>query len=145
MQFVPASHRWGQLHHAPGTVSGSVNNSAQMISQPIETGNATFAPLAPGQFSLHHTLVVHNSAANRSADRRIGFGISYIPTHVRHSGSMRMPATLVRGEDRFGHFELEPDPRDLSEADRIAAHTQAHATYRAGYDEQMARHERAFA
>lgn len=145
MQFLPGSHRWGQLRHAPGTVAGSVNNGAQAIVQSIETRGGRLAPLSPGQFSLHHTLVVHDSAANRTADRRIGFGISYIPTHVRHGGSLRMPATLVRGTDRFGHFELEPDPRQLSETERAAAHDRAYERYRAGYDEQILLHERTFA
>ena len=39
--------------------------------------------LEPGQLSLHHTHLVHASAPNASADRRIGIGISYIPTRVR--------------------------------------------------------------
>ncbi|WP_204337682.1 hypothetical protein, partial [Klebsiella pneumoniae] len=66
--------------------------------------------------SLHHTLIAHNSPPNGSNDRRIGFGISYIPTHCRHSGSKRMSAMLVRGVDRHGHFDLEDDPRTLSAA-----------------------------
>jgi len=30
--------------------------------------------------SLHHTHLIHRSGPNLSNDRRIGFGISYIPT-----------------------------------------------------------------
>ncbi len=75
-------------------------------------------PLKAGQFSLHHTLTMHTSGANRSDKRRIGLGISYIPARCRCTADQRVSATLVRGEDRFGHFELEPafDPNDLESA-----------------------------
>ena len=55
-----------------------------------------------------------------------------------------MPATLVRGEDRYGHFDLEPDPRALNDAEAAQAHAEAYCGYRAGYEEQMARHAATF-
>jgi non-haem Fe2+, alpha-ketoglutarate-dependent halogenase len=140
MEFVRGSHRLGQLRHAPQSVAGSINAGAQSLAAPIDAGDTGLAPLRPGQVSLHHTLVVHRSAENRGRDRRIGLGVSYIPTRVRHGGSMRISATLVRGADRFGHFELEPDPRRLAPEQRAAAHEAAFRTYRAGYDEQIAHH-----
>jgi hypothetical protein len=145
MEFILGSHRWGQLRHGGAVVPGSINAGGQAITQPLDTARTALAPLAAGQLSLHHTLVVHDSAPNRSADRRIGLGISYIPTRLRHSGSRPMSATLVRGVDRYGHFDLEADPRDLDPAARIAAHHRAYATYHALYEEQMQRHPRAVA
>jgi hypothetical protein len=47
---------------------------------------------------------------NRSADRRIGLGISYIPTHCRCDSRQRLSASLVRGVDRHGNFDLDPAP-----------------------------------
>ena len=140
MAFIPGSHRWGQRPHGPGVVPGSINAGAQAISEPIDGAGAVCAPLAAGQLSLHHTLVAHNSPPNRSRDRRIGFGISYIPTRLRHSGSRRASATLARGVDRYGHFDLEPDPRRLTPDQRVAAHHRAYALYNEGYEEQMAQH-----
>jgi hypothetical protein len=145
MEFIRGSHRWGQRPHAAERVSGSVNAGAQTIAGAVDARDTGFAPLRPGQFSLHHTLVAHRSAPNRAQDRRIGWGISYIPAHVRHTGSFRMGATLVRGTDRHGNFELEPDPRDLAEPERIAAHAAAYRRYREGYDEQIERHARRYA
>lgn len=56
----------------------------------------------------------HGSRPNASDDRRIGFAIRYIPTRIRQAAGVRDSATLVRGEDAFGHFDLEPRPeRDL--------------------------------
>jgi hypothetical protein len=51
----------------------------------------------------------------------------------------------VRGADRHGRFVLEPDPRNLTADERVAAHHRAYALYREGYEEQMALHQRAFA
>ena len=74
--------------------------------------------------SLHHIKLVHGSEPNRSSDRRIGFAIRYIPTYVRQI-KMRDSATLVRGVDRYDHFDHEPRPSaDLDEA-ALAAHADA--------------------
>ncbi len=145
MEFVPGSHRWGQLRHGPDAVPGSINAGSQAISVPIDTTTAMYAPIKTGEVSLHHTLTAHNSPPNRSNDRRIGYGISYIQTRLRHSGTERMTATLVRGVDRYGHFDLEPDCRTLSPEARIEAHHRAYARYNSCYAEQMARSQRAVA
>ncbi len=140
MQFIPGSHRWGQLRHEAQAVANSVNNGSQTISESFDAARARLAPLEPGEFSLHHTLLVHQSESNRSGDRRIGVGISYIPCRVRHTGSFRMSATLVRGVDRHRHFEHEPDPRTLSAEAAAEAHLRAYGRYREGYEEQVERH-----
>ena len=58
--------------------------------------------------SLHHTRLVHFSEPNHSARRRIGLGVSYIPTSVQCTGTVRHTAMLVRGIDRYNHFDHEP-------------------------------------
>jgi hypothetical protein len=140
MEFAPGSHRLGQLAHGQTATPGTINAGARSISEPLDTSHAVFAPVKTGQVSLHHTLVAHNSRPNRSDDRRIGFGISYIPTHVRHSGSKRMSATLVRGVDRYRHFDLEDDPRTLDAEAQAEAHRRAYGRYREGHAEQQARY-----
>ena len=100
-------------------------------------------PVRAGQFSLHHTHLVHNSRPNLSADRRIGLGISYIPTHVRCTSGTRVTAMLMRGSDRYGHFDDEPRPQvDFGAAER-AAHADAVARFRASNAEQTRRYETA--
>ena len=42
---------------------------------------------------------------------------------------------LVRGEDRFGHFDLEPAPANGTDFD---VHNDSYARYRANYSEQVA-------
>jgi non-heme Fe2+,alpha-ketoglutarate-dependent halogenase len=144
MEFVVGSSGFGQLYHAPQTVVGSVNHGSQAIAEPFDDSHIASAPLKAGQFSFHHTLVVHSSAPNRSQDRRIGYGISYIPAHVHHVGSYRMGASHARGEDKYGHFEIEPDPREHGAAEGPAHHEAAYRRYREGYEEQVAAHKAAY-
>ncbi len=139
--FLPGSTAHGQLTHRENAVEHSVNGGRQKIVEPFETVRKVEAPLRAGEFSLHNTLCIHRSAPNLTNDRRIGIGISYVPTHVRHIGTQRMPAMLVRGTDEFGHFDLEPDPvADLDAAAR-ASHAAVYKSYRANYNEQLAWHQ----
>jgi non-heme Fe2+,alpha-ketoglutarate-dependent halogenase len=139
MEFLPGSHRKGQLPHRAGVVAASVNRAGQAVVGAIDDAPAVHAPLRAGEFSLHHTLCLHRSQPNRSAGRRIGLAISYVPTHVQHLGvKHKTPALLVRGVDTYGHFELEPAPAaDLDEAAR-AAYDRSYEGYRAAYAEQVA-------
>ena len=138
MEFLPGSHARGQLPHRAGVVPSSVNRARQAVEGSVDDTNAVHAPLHAGEFSLHHTLTLHRSQPNRSRDRRIGLGISYIPTHVRHlSRTHKAPAMLVRGVDAFNHFDLEPAPTaDLDDAAR-AAFARSYEGYRAAYAEQV--------
>jgi hypothetical protein len=81
--------------------------------------------LKPGEFSLHHTYLFHNSMPNRSDDRRIGLGISYIPAHCRVATPHRLSAMVVRGTDRYGHFDDEPRPDGDATPGALAAHAAA--------------------
>jgi non-haem Fe2+, alpha-ketoglutarate-dependent halogenase len=139
MEFLPGSHRKGQLPHRAGVVTASVNRAGQAVVGAIDDAPAVHAPLRAGEFSLHHTLCLHRSQPNRSAGRRIGLAISYVPTHVQHLGvKHKTPALLVRGVDTYGHFQLEPAPAaDLDEAAR-AAYDRSYEGYRAAYAEQVA-------
>ena len=138
MEFLPGSHRGGQLPHRAGVVAGSVNRAGQAVVVDVDDTPAVHAPLRAGEFSLHHTLCLHRSQPNRSPGRRIGLAISYVPTHVQHLGvKHKTPAMLVRGVDTFGHFDLEPAPAaDLDEAAR-AAYARSYEGYRAAYAEQV--------
>ncbi len=119
---LPGSHLHGQLPHADRKDPRVMLSRGQTVTAEVEAARAVPIPLSPGEFSLHDTLVLHASAPNRAAHDRIGLGISYIPTRVRHVGSTRLSATLVRGEDRYGHFDLEATPRAEADAAARAVH-----------------------
>ena len=51
-----------------------------------------------------------------------------------------MSALLVRGEDRYGHFDLIDSPKRELDAEALAVHEQVSNRYRDNYNEQLRRH-----
>ena len=125
-------------------VKNSVNTAGQIIVEWFDRSQTEFGVLAPGQFSLHHTCTVHQSGSNTSDERRVGLALSYIPTRVRHVGSMRMPAMLVRGRDDYGHFDLIDPPTAERDEAALATHRLVGERYRDNYNAMVARHEAEF-
>jgi non-heme Fe2+,alpha-ketoglutarate-dependent halogenase len=124
MKFLPGSHKLDQIAHRDTFHENNLLTRGQEVAMEIDEKAAVDAPIRAGEMTLHHVRLVHGSTPNQSADRRIALSIRYIPTHVRQR-KMRDSATLVRGADRFGHFDHEPDPvANLDEAAH-AAHAEA--------------------
>ena len=121
MQVIPGSHKINQLTHVDTFHKDNLLSRGQEIAVEVDKSKAVGLALHAGEMSLHHIKLVHGSDANRSNDRRIGLAIRFIPTHVRQT-KVRDAAMLVRGSDRFHHFDYEPRPKaDLDDA-ALAAH-----------------------
>ena len=131
MEVVPGSHKLGQLRHADMQDTENLLSRGQTLAVDVDRSRTVFMPVKAGQFSLHHTHLVHNSRPNRSNDRRIGLGISYIPTHAHCTAPRRVSAMLVRGTDRYGHFDDERRPVAEAGPEERAFHAEAVATFRA--------------
>ena len=129
-----------QLSHVSRVVENSVNRAGQVITEPLDESAPVAMPLEPGWFSMHHGLCPHRSGPNTSSHRRIGLGLNYIPTHVRPSGSIRHAALLVRGTDRYGHFESANWPKEELGDAEVATHERAMSLYRDAYLEEEAKH-----
>jgi ectoine hydroxylase-related dioxygenase (phytanoyl-CoA dioxygenase family) len=133
MHVLPGSHRLGPLpHHDAPAEHNMIKRGQGVRGYDDETGVPL--PVMAGQMSLHHTNLLHTSRGNYSADRRIGFGISYIPTSVRPTGKSVPSALLVRGVDRFQHFLPERRLQQAMSDTAIAAHRDANARFRALQD-----------
>jgi ectoine hydroxylase-related dioxygenase (phytanoyl-CoA dioxygenase family) len=129
-----------QHSHVSRVVKDSVNRAGQVITGPLDAHAPTPMPLAAGWFSMHHGLCPHRSGPNTSDHRRIGLGLNYIPTRVKPAGAVRHAAMLVRGVDRFGHFESAAWPTvELGEKE-LATHARAMSLYRDAYLEEEAKH-----
>jgi ectoine hydroxylase-related dioxygenase (phytanoyl-CoA dioxygenase family) len=116
MQVIPGSHRVDQLPHVDTFHKDNLLSRGQEIAVDVDTSKAVGVALHAGEMSLHHIKLVHGSEANRTDDRRIGLAIRYIPTYVRQT-KVRDAAMLVRGSDKFHHFDPEPRPKaDLDDA-----------------------------
>ena len=143
VEVAPGSHTRGQLHHAQIADDSNLLSRGQTLTAEFDRDSTVFMTLKPGQMSLHHTHLIHRSGPNLSNDRRIGFGISYIPTSATCRASMRQSAALVRGVDRYGHFDDEPRPLVDHGGRERAAHAEAVARFRAQNAEQFAQYEAA--
>ena len=137
VEFAVGSHIRGQLMQKSGVIKNSVNTAGQVIVEWFDQSTIDRAILKPGQFSVHHTCVVHQSAPNRSPKRRIGLALSYISTRTRHVGSKKMPACLVRGKDDYHHFELQPPPQQDFGTAETQRHDTTFKTYLASFYEQL--------
>jgi non-heme Fe2+,alpha-ketoglutarate-dependent halogenase len=129
-----------QLHHASRVVPNSVNRASQVIVEDFDQDDPVPMPLAAGSFSIHHGLCPHRSGPNTLSHRRIGLGLNFIPTSVRPSGTVRHAAMLVRGVDRYGHFEMVGPPVAELDAQAVGTHDRAMALYRDAYLEEEAKH-----
>ncbi len=130
MRVIPGTHQMDQVPHRDTFRPDNLLSRGQEIMVDVDEAQAVMMPLRAGEMSLHHVRLIHGSDPNPSDDRRIGFAIRYIPTHVRQVAGAHDSATLVRGVDRFGHFVAEEQPdADMSVA-AVAHHaavTGAHA------------------
>ncbi len=124
MEFLPGSHRMGQLPHADTFHEHNLLSRGQEIAVEVDAEKAVKVPLRAGEMSLHHVKLAHYSGPNTTDDRRIGLAIRYIPPHVRQL-KVRDSATLVRGRDTGGHYDMEPVPEADLGAAALAAHADA--------------------
>jgi hypothetical protein len=123
MAMLPGSHLFDQMPHHDTFHRHNLLTRGQEVAVEVDEAKSVLLNLRPGEMSLHHVRLVHGSAPNPSDDRRIGFAIRYIPAGLRQLEGTDS-ATLVRGEDRFQHFEPEPRPRTDMDPEMLALHRQ---------------------
>ncbi len=121
MAVIPGSHTLDQIPHRDTFDRHNLLTRGQEVAVEVDEAKAVPLILEPGEMSLHHVRLVHGSPPNPSADRRIGFAIRYIPAHIRQLEG-EDSATLVRGADRFHHFEHEPRPDSEMAPEMMALH-----------------------
>lgn len=104
IRYIPGSHKWGELKHVQTSAENNLLNFGQVMERPVDSEPMVEAILQPGEMTIHHTRVVHQSLPNSSSDmKRIGLGIGVVAPEVVESNE-RLAAILARGVDRYGHF-----------------------------------------
>lgn len=130
MRMIPGSHREGFVEHTETPSKGNIIRRGRAIHDRFSDTDGTLVPLRAGQMSLHNTHTIHSSGANNSGDRRIGLGVSYVPTSVKPTTPERSSALLVRGVDEYHHFYKEQRLKTASGSEEArAAHAAAYAHY----------------
>lgn len=118
MRVVPGSQR----QEVPHTNRPDQNNmllQGQEVAVEVRDEEAVNVQLRPGEFSLHHSMIVHGSGPNTGSERRVGLAIRYLKPSAKQLVEATDSATLVRGEDRFGHFQHEPRPAALMHPEAV--------------------------
>ena len=124
MRFAPGSHKGGLVDHNDTFKQSNFLTRGQEAAITIDESKVVHVELSPGQASFHHGRLLHASAPNRSDERRIGLVVNYIAPHVRQIVAKKDYAMLVRGEDKFGHFEQVSSPTCDLAAEAVAQHQQ---------------------
>ena len=139
MKVIPGSHQ-KVVEHREGAASNMLLRG-QEVAVKVDEDNAIFMELDTGEMSLHHGLIFHGSENNHSNDRRIGFAIRYMPPRVKPlDGLPRDSAMLVKGNDHYGYYDLEPSPKKELDPDAVAFHKKATETYQAINREAVKKH-----
>ncbi len=132
MRFVPGSHTNGLIDHEITMDEKNLLTRGQTVHG-VDVSKSVTAPLHPGEASIHHGHLLHCSPPNLSDHRRIGFSMILLPAHVR-STTGRRSATLLCGEDKYGYWDLDPEPqcdRDPAIAARMHQETKRYVPERA--------------
>jgi ectoine hydroxylase-related dioxygenase (phytanoyl-CoA dioxygenase family) len=122
MRVVPGTHTTDQVAHRDTHAANNLLSRGQEIAVEVNEAEAVDLVLAPGEMSLHHVRLFHGSGVNAAPHRRIGLALRYIPTRIRQTVGSEDSATLVRGEDRYGHFIAEPRPARENDPACLAFH-----------------------
>jgi len=109
MRLLPGSHLGPDLPHVETYHQDNMLTRGQSI-ECIDEQQAKNLEVPTGYAAIFAFRIAHASHPNQSDDRRIGYAIRYIPPDARQMLSDRDTAALVRGQDRFGYFEHEPEP-----------------------------------
>ena len=98
MRVLPGSHKGDIAPHKDTFAANNMLSRGQEMQVDVDETQVVDIVLQPG------------SDPNNADDRRIGLAIRYIPAHVRQVIGPDDTATVVRGADRYGHFQVEPRP-----------------------------------
>jgi non-heme Fe2+,alpha-ketoglutarate-dependent halogenase len=120
IRAIPGSHRGKLLPHKEAFRTDSILSREQYIDAPVDEAAAVDLALNPGEIALFDNAIIHSSQPNFGRDRRIIFLLEMVPT-TAYQESPRESATLVRGEDVFGHFDVDPRPQNEMGQDELAA------------------------
>ena len=114
MRVIPGTQEWSIQPHRDTYSETNVLSRGQEVETEFPEDKALDVVLSPGQMSLHHVNLVHGSGPNTSQQQRTGYAIRYISPQVKQTGKEAPTGVLVRGEDRYGNYELSGPPALLS-------------------------------
>ena len=128
MKMLPGSHKQGRREHAPTQDEHNVLLQGQTVAG-IDERESVLCPLQPGEASFHHGWTLHASTPNAGTDRRIGLNVQYIAPHVRQTKHDMDTTLLVRGEDKFNHYDADIPATADFEPEAVRRHAKLQKLY----------------
>lgn len=115
MRVIPGTHRHGLMPHGKASQRGNLLSvNQEILPEFADVSKAVDLPLRAGMASFHHGLLIHGSNPNRSNRRRCGLTIRFTTPDVapdrENPSAVKWRPHLVRGQDRYGNFDLDPTP-----------------------------------
>ena len=122
LRVIPGSHTARQLHEHLHEDRTDLTLNQRLAAGSFDEATAVDLELQPGQMSLHDVYMIHGANANRSARRRTGVALRYMPATSLFDRRLRpvdgqsgvpvnfaqRPLWLVRGVDRHGGNGVGP-------------------------------------
>lgn len=112
LRVIPKTHKSSFLSQRETYDRDNMLSRGQEVAVEVDDSLAVDLVLRPGEMSLHHVVIVHGSKANTSEMPRIGIAIRYTSPDVVQEAPERQIVQLVRGKDRYGHFDIVEPPRE---------------------------------
>jgi hypothetical protein len=120
LRVIPGSHRSRRLYEHLHEDRSDLTLNQRMADGSFDEAASVDVELQPGQMSLHDVYMIHGAAANRSAQRRTGVALRYMPATSHFDRSLRpvqgrsgvpvdfarRPLWLLRGVDRSGRNDF---------------------------------------
>ncbi len=121
LQVIPGSQQGKVLHEHLHEDRDDLTLTQRMANGTFDEARAVSLELQPGQMSMHDVFMIHGAQANRSAKRRTGVALRYMPgssylDRAQHELSGKTgvgvdwatrPLWLLRGQDRTGRNDFE--------------------------------------
>ena len=124
MRVMSGSHLEEPMIHTDLYNNDNLLTRGQEIVD-IDDSQAVSMPLKTGEMSFHNIGIAHASGPNVTDDRRIGLSFHYMPTQTSQLNSDWDCASLVRGVDRYRHFDQAPAPTCDFDPVTVAYHEKA--------------------
>jgi hypothetical protein len=121
LRVIPRSHASQQLHEHLHEDRSDLTLNQRLAAGTFDEASAVDLELQPGEMSLHDVFMIHGAKANRSAKRRTGVALRYMPATSVFERNLRpvdgktgvavdfahRPLWLVKGTDRSGRNDLD--------------------------------------
>ena len=130
IQYVPGSHKQGQVKHSDIKIENNLLMRGQTINE-RDKENIHYAECRAGSFMMHSPFMVHGSDSNKTETPRVALGFIYVATDAKPIASFSEESTvMISGVDEFNYMVKDPEPTGNWDEDV--------KTWRKAYDRQHA-------